>query len=142
MANNKTKNTISLVVLGILMVFCGEGILVMGLYWPIVWSLINWNGVFWYVLFLGVLLSGLTSIALGKVVLVMLLLALFMYKAKEVVGGTKMMELLLILIANIVTDLVLGLKWSIGEWVLVALTFYLVKRWQEYNSEVVVKYGV
>lgn len=140
MLENQVKNTIKLIIAAILATVLGEGVLGLGLYWPFLMLLLEWDGIFWLSLFIGVLISVFNGLPIGFPSLI--LVAMFGIFS-VIFGGRRDMTLLMIValvLANFIFDKLLGLNYGWVEFIIVIGFSLLVLGWGEKNESIHIKY--
>lgn len=119
--NKQNKNIIKTVLYAFLCLFAGEGVLGLGIYWPVLILLSDLKGVYWISFFFGLLVSEFYGLRIG---IPSLLLVVFVALASMLVDtnrdSAKWMVFFAVL-ANFIFDKAVGLNWSIWESGLVLL---------------------
>lgn len=140
MLENQVKNTIKLSLFALLASAIGEGVFSLGLFWPYLILLLDWNGIYWLAFGIGVLVSVFNGLAIG---IPSLLLVLFVGIFSLSFGGRRdmpLIETIVLVIANIIFDKLLGLPYSIYEMMTVFIFCILVFGRGEKSESIHIKY--
>jgi len=137
---NQDKNTIKVIIAVLVSVVLGEGILGWGIFWPVLFLLVDWVGVYWLALVVGLLISVFEGIGVGWPSLVMVAVLGVM----QVVFGMKKGDIgwlmVLAVVANLVFDWIFGLKWNLLEMFAVIVTAAAVVGWEGKAESISVRY--
>lgn len=140
MLDKQSKNIIKAALAVLLSVSIGEGVFGFGFFWPFLLILLDWHWIYWFALFVGVLISGLYRIPVGLPSLFLVVvvggLSLLFSSRKE----TGIVMLIISLVANVVFDLVFGLKWNVWEIFSVVAAWFIAVRWFEKAETIKINY--
>ena len=140
MLENQVKNTIKLVLAAVAVTVFGEGVFGVGLYWPFLILLLDWDGVFWLALGLGLLVSVLNGLPVG---MPSLFLVLFVGIFSLIFGGRRDVPLIVVIalvFSNFLFDKLVGLSFGFGEFIVTSIFCVLVLGWGEKNESIHIKY--
>ena len=133
MRKTQTKNITGKIVLSFSLLFLGEGLLAMNLFWPVLFSLITMTKkTYWLGFWLGLILSLMTGTALGLASLA-IVAGLFIFERwRGWLGDNVWLTGLAVVAFGFIGDRILGLSWSAAEglinfgltWLLVRLGYF------------------
>lgn len=119
--NKQNKNIIKIILYAVLCLFFGEGVLGLGVYWPVLILIGEWKSVYWVTFVFGLFISQFYGMKVGMPSFVMVF---FVAMATIFIGINKDSAKWMILfsvLANFIFDKIFGLHWSVWESVVVFL---------------------
>src|SRR3989344_1052769 len=116
MRKTQTKNSTGKIVLSFILLFLGEGLFAMSLFWPVLFSLLGLTKkTYWLGFLLGLILSLMTGTALGLASLV-IVVCLFIFERRRVfLGHNVWLTGLAAVAVGFIAYKNLGLSWGIVE---------------------------
>ena len=113
MRKAQTKNITGKIILSFTLLLLGEGLLAMGLFWPVLFSLVlTTKKTYWLGFLLGLIFSVMTGTALGLASLVIVGSLFIFQRWRGWLRYNVWLTGLAVVVAGLVSDRILGLAWG------------------------------
>ncbi len=140
MLENQVKNNIKLVLTALILTVIGEGVFGLGLYWPVLVLMLDWDRVYWLAFVIGIFVSVFAGIPVGFPSLLLVVITGIFSLVLDGRRTHPAIVVISILVANIIFDKLLGFNSGLIEVIVVGVTSVLLLGWGEKNESIHIRY--
>ncbi len=137
---DQDKNITKAIAITFILTLLGEGLFAFGWYWPALILFSDREEIFWMALVLGLVVGSIHGLPIGVPSLFLLIVCglVSLFPDIKKIGG--MVQVVLVVVANIVFDKVFNINWSVFELISVVLVFVMFLKWFESQDSIRLRY--